>query len=72
MTSRNFGTRSNFGFWRGVDLNDPDGLLQGSGKKMRHVPLKGVNEIKKERFQDFVREAIELNRAKGNPTKGNG
>jgi hypothetical protein len=62
----------NFGFWRGVDFFDPDGLLQGSGKKMRHVPLKGVNEIQRERFQDFVREAIELNRAKGDPTKGKG
>ncbi len=29
----------NFGFWRGVDLDDPQGLLAGDGDKMRHVKL---------------------------------
>jgi hypothetical protein len=60
----------NFGFWRGADLNDPEGLLKGSGKKMRHVPLKGMQDIRSERFKAFVREAIELNHSKGDPTKG--
>jgi len=60
----------NFGFWRGVELKDPEMLLKGSGKKMRHVPLKGVEEIQQERFQDFIREAVELNQKKGDPTKG--
>jgi hypothetical protein len=60
----------NFGFWRGADLKDPEGLLEGSGKKMRHVPLKSLEDIERERFQAFVREAVELNRVKGDPTKG--
>ena len=29
----------NIGFFRGADLPDPAGLLQGSGKRMRHVKL---------------------------------
>ena len=29
----------NLGFYRGADLPDPAGLLQGSGKRMRHVKL---------------------------------
>ncbi len=60
----------NFGFWRGVELQDPHGLLQGSGEKMRHVRLTGVEDIKTEAFIDFVRQAVELNEQKGDPTKG--
>ena len=60
----------NFGFWRGVDLKDPDSLLKGSGSKMRHVPLKSVGEIRRQSFQEFVREAIQLNQQNGDPTKG--
>lgn len=29
----------NVGFYRGVELADPAGLLQGTGKRMRHVKL---------------------------------
>jgi hypothetical protein len=60
----------NFGFWRGVDLTDPQALLQGTGEKMRHVKLTGLGDIREELFQSFVREAAELNRLKGDPTKG--
>ena len=60
----------NFGFWRGVDINDPKGLLQGTGSKMRHVKLTSLDDIDESTFSDFIRQAIELNRVKGNPTKG--
>jgi len=60
----------NFGFWRGVDIKDPKGLLQGSGSKMRHVKLTSLDNIDESTFADFVRQAIELNRAKGDPTRG--
>ena len=30
----------NVGFFRGAMLEDPEGLLEGSGKRMRHVKLK--------------------------------
>jgi hypothetical protein len=60
----------NFGFWRGVDLDDPQGLLQGSGEKMRHVKLTGVNDINEQAFAAFVRQAVQLNQEKGDPTRG--
>ena len=60
----------NFGFWRGIDLDDPNGLLQGTGDKMRHVKLSGVDEVDSEPFSQYVLQAVELNRAKGDPTKG--
>ena len=60
----------NFGFWRGADIVDPKGLLQGSGEKMRHVKLTAVDDIDGDAFADFVRQAVQLNHTKGDPTKG--
>jgi hypothetical protein len=34
-----FKTHVNVGFYYGAQLDDPAGLLQGSGKRMRHVKL---------------------------------
>lgn len=34
-----FKAHANVGFFHGVDLPDPEGLLQGAGKRMRHVKL---------------------------------
>jgi hypothetical protein len=65
-----FNRAVNFGFWRGVDLEDPKGLLQGTGEKMRHVKLSSVDDVDAEAFADLVRQAVELNRTKGDPTKG--
>jgi hypothetical protein len=59
----------NFGFWRGIDLDDPSGLLEGSGDKMRHVKISGPDDVKAIEFKRFVKEAIELNQLKGDPTK---
>ena len=60
----------NFGFWRGVEIENPQGLLQGTGEKMRHVKLTGVQDIDEEAFVEFIRQAIQLNLTKGDPTKG--
>ncbi|MEZ4770513.1 MAG: DUF1801 domain-containing protein [Caldilineales bacterium] len=65
-----FKSSLNFGFWRGVDLDDPKRLLGGAGDKMRHVKLTGIDGIDEAAFAAFVRQAVELNRAKGDPTKG--
>jgi hypothetical protein len=34
-----FKTHVNVGFFAGADLADPHALLQGTGKRMRHVKL---------------------------------
>lgn len=59
----------NFGFWRGVDLDDPKGLLEGSGDKMRHIKLASLDDIDEAIFTAFVKQAVELNQQKGDPTK---
>ena len=48
----------NFGFWRGVDIKDPKGLLQGTGSKMRHVKLTCLDDIDESTISDFIRQAI--------------
>ena len=35
-----FRAHINVGFFLGADLDDPGGLLEGSGKRMRHVKLR--------------------------------
>jgi hypothetical protein len=60
----------NFGFWRGVELEDPEGLLQGTGEKMRHVKLAGIRDVDEAALAGFVRQAVQLNLSKGDPTKG--
>lgn len=59
----------NFGFWRGAEMEDPQGVLVGSGEKMRHVKISSVEEVDKEVLTDFIHQGLELNRSKGSPTK---
>ena len=40
-----FTAHVNVGFFRGAELYDPSGLLEGNGKFMRHVKLKPEREI---------------------------
>jgi hypothetical protein len=65
-----FKNHINFGFWRGVDLPDPEGVLSGTGKKMRHIQLRAVEDIDRDQLQRFVRSALELNDLKGDSSRG--
>ncbi len=40
-----FKAHVNVGFFRGADLPDPHGLLEGTGKFMRHVKLRPEGEV---------------------------
>lgn len=61
----------NFGFWRGVELDDPRKLLQGEGGKMRHVKITSPDDIDASALSDFVHQAVSINQRRGDPTKGN-
>lgn len=41
----------------GIALPDPDGLLEGTGKRMRHVKIRKCADIKKELFASWIRQA---------------
>lgn len=57
------------GFWRGAEFSDPEGLLEGEGEKMKHYKLKKGAAIPTAALEGFVREALALNAAKGDPTR---
>jgi hypothetical protein len=57
-----------FGFWRGAELDDPHGLLEGAGEQMRHVKLASPDDVDAG-LAELVLQAVELNRAQGDPTR---
>jgi hypothetical protein len=59
----------NIGFWRGADMKDPKGLLEGTGAKMRHIKIKSTNDIDKKAITDFVKQGLKLNKELGDPSR---
>src|SRR5579859_1191176 len=57
-----------FIFLRGAALPDPEGLLEGTGKSVRHVKVRMVADVKKPALKKLIVEAAKLN--KRNPMKG--
>ena len=51
----------NFGFFNGAGLPNPDGLIEGTGAKMRHIKVKSMEGIRPEVFASLVQEAVRLN-----------
>ena len=49
----------NLGFFRGAELADPAGLLEGSGKYMRHVKLRPGEDVDAAALTELVRVAYE-------------
>jgi hypothetical protein len=60
-----------FGFWRGAEMNDPDGHLEGDGDRMRHLKVTSADDLATLPIEGFVQQAIALNGSKGDPTKRN-
>jgi hypothetical protein len=60
------------GFWRGTELKDPKHLLQGEGKRMRHLKVPSVDKIPEAAVKRFAKEAALRNKDLGDPTKGKG
>jgi hypothetical protein len=58
-----------FGFWRGTEISDPDGRLEGDGDRMKHIKIRGVDDLVEDAVADWVRQAVDLNRRLGDPTK---
>src|SRR5688572_30462616 len=40
-----FKTHVNVGFFQGADLPDPEGVLEGTGRRMRHVKIRAVEPV---------------------------
>jgi hypothetical protein len=47
-----------FGFFQGVRLKDPKGVLEGSGKFLRHVKVTAPSDIREREFAALLKQAI--------------
>jgi hypothetical protein len=52
----------NLGFFQGVLLPDPEGALEGSGKRIRHLSLKTREDLKRPEVRLFLNRALALAR----------
>jgi hypothetical protein len=52
-----FKAHVNVGFFRGAELDDPDGLLEGTGRMMRHVKLKPGLPVDSGALEKLIRRA---------------
>ena len=51
-----------FGFYdQGVHLDDPAGLLEGTGVNLRHTKVRSASDIHRNIFEQWVRDAVVLN-----------
>jgi hypothetical protein len=46
-----------FGFFRGSELKDPRGLLEGEGKYVRHIKVHDPSEVDERAFASLLRQA---------------
>ena len=48
----------NLGFFRGAILDDPDGLLEGTGKIMRHIKIKSLDQANNKSIKTLIKIAL--------------
>jgi hypothetical protein len=48
---------ANLRFTDGVDLEDPQGLLQGTGKRMRYLSVRSASELNRPELREFLQKA---------------
>ncbi len=47
----------NFGFFYGAHLADPQGLLEGAGKDLRHVKIRNLSDLEQPALRQLVEDA---------------
>jgi hypothetical protein len=55
-----FPDHANLYFYRGVDLDDGSGLLQGGGKEMRSITLRSPADVERANVKTLLRRAFRL------------
>lgn len=54
-----YSTHVNLGFNRGALLPDPNRILQGKGKMIRHVPFRNLDDLNRPFLRRYLQAAIE-------------
>lgn len=47
-------------FYRGADIDDPDGLLEGDGKKVRHIKIADAAQMRNPAIRHLIKVAAGL------------
>ncbi|MCW2877816.1 MAG: hypothetical protein JWQ95_1916 [Sphaerisporangium sp.] len=55
-------THITFAFDRGAEFTDDHGLLEGVGKRTRHIKLKKAEDINLVALRDYIAQAVALDR----------
>jgi hypothetical protein len=50
----------NLGFPSGVDLPDPEGLLEGTGKRARHVKIYDLDQLEQPEVAALIQASIDI------------
>ena len=50
----------NLGFNKGTVIKDPEKLLQGTGKWIRHIPIKTIDDYRNSDVKALIKSAIDL------------
>ena len=53
----------NLGFYRGAILDDTEGLLEGTGKNMRHIKIRSADEVDVPAVRKLIEASIEERKA---------
>jgi len=56
-------THLTFAFERGAEFEDAHGLLEGVGKKTRHVKIKTLEGINEAALRDYITQAVRLDQS---------
>ena len=54
--------RVNLGFWHGTAIPDPHGLLEGTGKRLRHMKVRDVETARGPAVRALIEAAMEERR----------
>lgn len=52
----------NLQFFHGIDLDDREGLLEGTGKRARHAKLRGASDVRRPEVGRLIEQAADLAR----------
>lgn len=53
-----FNHHINVGFFNGIDLPDPSNLLEGTGKRLRHVKIRQTDALNNPALHDLIRASL--------------
>jgi hypothetical protein len=48
----------NLGFYHGVGLKDPAGLLEGAGQRLRHIKIMSLADVDKKELRTLLKAAL--------------